>query len=270
VQIKPEPVLPKALIEPLAADVGLVIQGDMRNFKHNETRWGSEWAIDLGPGHTRLVTDLFKAEFRSVREFPDLESAKAASGLEALFEPRIEQYSFATARETGGRYYAVTVRYRINMYTPAAELADSYTLTGYGNALAKGMSSGKPLEIASVAAMRDAAAKFLVQFPGQPAGQTLAKGEVITAEARGSALSADAAAIEAVPIEEAEPPLPAVAPPAPPAPEDPAPKSPAPDAAPVPATPPPSQPPDPAPAPAAPAPSATEPSPVAAPESAPP
>lgn len=204
VQIKPDPVLPRALIEPLAADVGLVIQGDMRNFKHNETRWGSEWLIDLGAGHTHLVTDLFKAGFRSVREFPDLEAARAASGLEALFEPRIEQYSFATARETGGRYYAVTVRYRINMYTPAAELADSFTLTGYGNALAKGMSSGKPLEIASVGAMRDAAAKFLVQFPGQPAGQALAKGEAVTVEAKASAASADAAAIEAVPIEESE------------------------------------------------------------------
>jgi hypothetical protein len=274
VQIKPEPVLPKALIEPLAADVGLVIQGDMRNFKHNETRWGSEWSIDLGAGHTRLVTDLFKAEFRSVREFPDLESARAASGLEALFEPRIEQYSFATARETGGRYYAVTVRYRINMYTPAAELADSYTLTGYGNALAKGMSSGKPLEIASVAAMRDAAAKFLVQFPGQPAGQALAKGEVITAETKGSALSADAAAIEAVPIEEDEPLVPAGPTPAPasPTPQDPASPAPVPDAAPIPSTPPPAPPPGstPAPTPTPGTPLALETAPVAASESSPP
>ena len=79
-----------------------------------------------------------------MQEFNDLASARAATGLKALFEPRIEQYSFATARETGGRYYAVTVRYRINLYTPQGELTDSYTLTGYGNALAKGMSSGKP------------------------------------------------------------------------------------------------------------------------------
>ncbi len=149
VQIKPEPAIPKALIEPLPVSVGLVVQNDQRNFKHSETRWGSEWHIDLGGGHTRLVRDVFKAAFREVREFPDLESARASSGLKALFEPRIEQYSFATARETGGRYYAVTVRYRINMYTPAAELADTFTLTGYGNALAKGMSSGKPLELAS-------------------------------------------------------------------------------------------------------------------------
>jgi len=205
VKIKPEPKIPKALIPQLPADVGLIIPGDMRNFKHSETRWGSDWNIDLGAGHTRLVKDMFKAAFRNAYEFSDLEAAKAAPGLKALFEPRIEQYSFATARETGGRYYAVTVRYRINMYTPAGELADSYTLTGYGNALAKGMSSGKPLTQASVGAMRDAAAKFLVQFPEQPAGKRLTNNEVVTVELKKTAAStADSASIETVPIEEQE------------------------------------------------------------------
>ena len=203
VQIKPEPVLPAALIEPIPTEVGLVIPGDMRNYKHSETRWGSNWEVDLGPGHTRLVKDMFKAAFRNVREFSDLASARTASGLKAFFEPRIEQYSFATARETGGSYYAVTVRYRINMYTPGGELADSYTLTGYGNALAKGMSSGKPLIAASVGAMRDAAAKFLVQFPGQPAGQRLARNEPVVVETKTATTGTeDAAGIEAVPIEE--------------------------------------------------------------------
>jgi len=203
VKIKPEPVIPPALIEPLPADVGLIIQDDMRNYKHSETRWGTDWNVDLGGGHARLVHDVFKAAFRNVREFADLEAARAAAGLKALFDPRLEQYSFATARETGGRYYAVTVRYRINMYTPQGELADSFTLTGYGNALAKGMSSGKPLTAASVGAMRDAAAKFLVQFPTQPAGQKLAQGEAVVVEAKSAAAAAtDSAGIEAVPVED--------------------------------------------------------------------
>lgn len=203
VQIKPDPVIPRALIEPLPTDVGIIVASDMRNFKQEETRWGSDWHIDLGQGHLHLVQKMFKAAFRNVKEFSDLETARAASGLKALFEPRIEQYSFATARETGGRYYAVTVRYRINMYTPAGEMADSFTLTGYGNSLAKGMSSGKPLELASIGAMRDAAAKFLVQFPSQPAGLRLARDEAILVEQKTAlAASSDAAGIEAVPIDE--------------------------------------------------------------------
>src|SRR2546429_5316454 len=51
------------------------------------------------------------------------------------------------------------------------------SLTGYGSALAQGLSSGKPLERATLAAMRDAAAKFLVQFPQQALAQQLAHDE---------------------------------------------------------------------------------------------
>jgi hypothetical protein len=118
-----------------------------------------------------------------------------------LFEARVDQYSFVTSRETGGRYYAVTMKYRINLYSPQGEQVDSYTLTGYGNSLAMGMSGGKPLTQATAAAMRDVAAKFLVQFPDQPPAQQLARNEAVVADR--PAASAEAALIEAVPIDEA-------------------------------------------------------------------
>jgi hypothetical protein len=206
VTVRPEPVLPKPLIEPIPADVGLVIPSDMRSYTHKETRWGVDWEVVLGPGHTRLMRDVFKDVFREVEEFKDVESAKAGKDLKAVFEPRIDQYSFVTARETGGRYYAVTIRYRINLYTPQGEKADTFTLTGYGNALAKGISSGAPRARARVAAMRVAAAKFLVQFPDQPVGQQLARNEAITVEkSAASAENAQNTQIEAVPIDDPMP-----------------------------------------------------------------
>ena len=214
VQIKPEAVLPKPLVVTMPAHVGLVIPGDMRNFVHNETRWGVEWNVALGEGHKNLMLQLLKDEFSEVKEYRDVEAARGNADIKAIFEPRIEQFSFVTARETGGRYYAVTIRYRIDVYSPSGEKVDSLTLTGYGNALAKGMSSGKPLAVASVSAMRDAAAKFLVQFPEQSLGERLARNEPVILEAKPA--SADAGGIEAVPIEEATVDAgPAIAPPAP-------------------------------------------------------
>lgn len=206
VQIKPEPDLPAPLLTPLPAKIGLVLPDDVRNYKHQETRWGVNWEIDLGPGHSNLVRELFDAEFGDIVEFTTLDEARRAQGLKGIFEPRIEQYSFATARETGGRHYAVTIRYRINLYTPEGIPADSYTLTGYGNALAKGMSSGGPLQLATLAAMRDAAAKFLVQFPDQPAGKKLAQNDAVVPQEKKTASAGDstAADIEAVPVDEPE------------------------------------------------------------------
>lgn len=217
VQIKPQPALPKALVPVMPAKVAVVMPSEMRTFTHKETRWGVSWQVELGDGHRRLSNDLFKGAFTEVVEVEDVEKARALGDAKAIFEPRIEQYSFATARETGGRYYAVTIRYRINLYTPTGELADTYTLTGYGNALAKGMNSGKPLSNASVNAMRDAAAKFLVQFPDQPAGKLLASNKPIVAEqvAAGGG-SGDNSVIEAVPINE-QPVVAAPTPVAPPA-----------------------------------------------------
>lgn len=202
VAIKPEPVLPRPLMQPMSAAVGLVLPNELRNYVHKETRWGVEWQVGLGPGHVRMLHDVFNDSFGHVEEFKDLAAARGAAGLKALFEPLIDQYSFVTDRDTGGRYYAVTIRYRINLYTPQGEKFDTLTLTGYGSALAKGMSSGRPLEHATLAAMRDAAAKFLVQFPQQAAGQQLARNEPLTLQA--AAATGDSLQIEAVPIEESE------------------------------------------------------------------
>jgi len=228
ITIKPDPVLPQPLLQPLPSSVGLVLPNELRNYVHKETRWGIDWQISLGPGHVHLLRDVFKDSFRQVQEFKDLAAARAGTGLKAVFEPLIDQYSFVTDRDTGGRYDAVTIRYRINVYTPQGEKVDTLTLTGYGSALAKGISSGKPLELATLAAMRDAAAKFLVQFPEQAAGQQLAHDEPLSVQA--GIDSADNLQIEAVPIEESGPDGDAAAPsvvpaPPPPSPAD-APKAP--------------------------------------------
>jgi hypothetical protein len=199
-QLKPVSELPAALIPVLPAQVGVVVTDEMRKLTHSETRWGTDWQIDLGTGHAQWAEQVFRATFKDARIFAAVDEARGAAGLAALFEPRIDQFSFATARDTGGRHHAVTIRYRINLYTPAGQLADTFTLTGYGNALAKGVSNSKPIDKATAAAMRDAAAKFLVQFPQLAAGQALARGDAVVVQA--ASATEDREEIAAVPIEE--------------------------------------------------------------------
>ncbi len=203
VTIRPEPQLPPPLLQPLPVAVGLIIAPDQRQYTHKETRWDVDWQVVLGTGHQKIMEDVFKDEFAHVEEFKDLDAARAAAGLKGLFEPRIDQYSFVTSRETGGRYYAVTIRYRINLYTPRGDKADTLALTGYGSALASGLKSETPLLRATVAAMRDAAAKFLVQFPDQPAGQRLANNQAIELDT--AVVSTDNVEIGVVPIDDAVP-----------------------------------------------------------------
>lgn len=202
VQIAPDPDLPKALVESLPARVGLVMSAEQRNYVHTETRSGVSWSVALGAGQQELAQVVLKASFREVNEFADLDAARAAAGLQAIFEPKLEQYSFATAQETGGAYVAVTIRYRINVYAPNGERYDSLTLTGYGTAMADGMSSSEPMAEATEAAMRDAASRFLVQFPATETAKVLAGGQrlEVSAEDAMRALAASGLRIEALPI----------------------------------------------------------------------
>ncbi len=199
IQVAPSPKLPHALIAQIPSHVGIVVPGDMRNYSHKESRGGVSWAVTLGPGHEKFSQHLFSALFQNAEMFTDLAKARAAPGLAAIFESRIEQFSFATAQETGGAYFAVTIRYRFNLTTPSGEPVDSFTLTGYGNSLAGGMSSSAPLDLATQSAMRDAAAKFLVQFPDQAVAKQLAKAQPLLAQTVAS-IAAAHDPIEAVPI----------------------------------------------------------------------
>jgi hypothetical protein len=196
IKLAPEARLPHALVQPLNAHVGLVLDEELRHFRHEETRASSNWQVDLGPGHEQWLKSVFNSSFTNVEVFRTLDEARAASGLQGLFRPQIEQYSFATARETSGSYWAVTIRYRITVLTPQGEPADSLTLTGYGSAPGTGR-SGPSLAAATQAATRDAAAKMLVQMPRQPVATKLAAGEVLRAGENSVVVDP----IEAVPIE---------------------------------------------------------------------
>ena len=206
VKVKAEPKLPPALVSQLPLTIGVFYPSGFRTYVHREDRWGSGYEVNLGPGHVQLADQLFHLEFAHTVAVENLTAAPKSPALAAIVEPRIERYSFLTARDTGGQYFAVTIDYRLNLFNSAGERIDSFTFVGYGSAPSTGIKSEAPLFAATQAAMRDAAAKFLVQFPEQATVKRLLKGETITplAELKAQQDTAPAGSdtIEAVPIEE--------------------------------------------------------------------
>lgn len=188
-QVKPALSLPRALITPIDMNVGVFYAPEYRKFEHRETRWGSDWKIKLGEEHVRMTDDLFSQAFSKTTQLKKFPSESAPAPVQAVIEPRIEQYSFITPRDTQGNFYAVTIKYRLNLDTPAGVLIDSFQFTGYGTADGGGMSAEGPMVAATTAAMRDAAAKFLVQFPDQAAVKKLSRGEAVLASESGQGIS---------------------------------------------------------------------------------
>jgi len=207
VAVRPEGDLPKALVVPTPAKVAVVVTPEAANYTHKESRASVNYEAQLGPSHKHIVEEIFRAEFREAKVFDDLDSARKEPGVLAIFEPRIEQYSFASAKETGGAYCAVTIRYQIYIYAPDGQQVDMLTLTGYGSGPPPKIGNGEEeLAIASYAAMRDAAAKFLTQFPQLDVAKPLLASQALTPKSApepGSAeavAAADVVTIEALPI----------------------------------------------------------------------
>jgi hypothetical protein len=196
VRLRPEYQIPKPLLEPMPAQVGLVLDEPLRTYVHEETRGGGNWKLELGPGQDKLFRSMFDSSFKSLRVYGDLDAARAASGLQVIFQPSIDQFSFVTRNETDG-YWAVTVRYKIDVLDPQGTQVDTLTLTGYGSAMGEHGSEAS-LTAATRAAMRDAAAKFLVQMPRQPLSQKLVAGQSLSAADK-AVVSVDV--VEMVPIE---------------------------------------------------------------------
>jgi hypothetical protein len=207
VAVRPEGELPPPLIMPTPAKVGVVVTPETGSYMHKESRASVNYEAHLGEAHKHLVEQIFKAEFSDARMFDSVDAARLEPGLMAIFEPRIEQFSFASARETGGTYCAVTIRYQIAIFAPNGEPVDTLTLTGYGSGPAPKIGNGEEeLAIAAFAAMRDAAAKFLTQFQGLDVAKPLLASQALQPKVQplpGSAESVAAAvemSIETVPI----------------------------------------------------------------------
>jgi hypothetical protein len=135
---------------------------------HQEERWSTKWNVSLGPaqsdGLTRLVTAMFE---RVVLVDSVNAGTQAGADVRAILEPSIEEYAFVTPRDAGSPFYAVSIKYRVNVYLPDGKLAESWGFTGYGTSPSSGLSSKAPLETATALAMRDAGARLAVEFREQ-------------------------------------------------------------------------------------------------------
>jgi hypothetical protein len=178
VRMRPDYQMPQPLMQPMNAKVGLLLDATLRGYVHEETRGGGTWKINLGPGNERLFRDMFKASFQPLQVFNDIEAARA-QGMLAIFDPIIEEFSFVTANETASAYWAVTIRYRIEVLDPAGMPVDTFKLSGYGSSFGQ-RGAEASLLAATRAAMRDAASKFLVQMPRQGLAQKLMAGQPLS------------------------------------------------------------------------------------------
>lgn len=160
--------IPTPLVTKVPVAVALYIPKDFAQYRHQEERWSTDWNIDLGKAQTDGITRLMTAMFERVVLVESVNAGAQLGGdVRAILEPSVEEYAFVTPRDAGSPFYAVSIKYRVNVYSADGRLADSWGFTGYGTSPSQGLSSSTPLAAATALAMRDAGAKLAVEFREQ-------------------------------------------------------------------------------------------------------
>ena len=100
VLVEPQMVLPRALVEQAPATVGVHYPGEFRNYVYKETRYGTDYEVNLGPAHVAELNRLFGAMFAKLVELEDPQQPDSSSSRPtALFRPHSRrQYQHLTSR----------------------------------------------------------------------------------------------------------------------------------------------------------------------------
>jgi hypothetical protein len=187
-QFEAQAVIPQPLVARIPVVVGVYMPAEFRQAVHREEHDGVDYEITIGKSQSAGFERLLGAMFERVVPVAAPDAGAATDpAIRGVLEPVLEDFSFVTPQDTGDALYAVTLRYRINAYTPTGQPVDSWTFTGYGaqpEGSLPGTGSG-PLQKAAAIAMRDAGAKLAVEF----GDQAIARG-LIDAQAGTSAPAA--------------------------------------------------------------------------------
>lgn len=160
--------IPEPLVVKIPVTVALFMPPEFMEYVHQEERWGTDYNIAIGNAQTNAISRLLNAMFERVIVVDSLNAgSQAGESIAAILEPSVEEFAFVTPRDAGSPFFAVSIKYRVNVYLPDGKLADSWGFTGYGTAPAGGLSNTEPLQNATALAMRDAGAKLAVEFRDQ-------------------------------------------------------------------------------------------------------
>jgi hypothetical protein len=174
VKLVATPNIPMPLIAKIPVAVALYVPKEFAEYIHKEKRVSTDWNVDIGKGQAAGITRLMTSMFDRVVMVDSVNAGSAAGNdIKAILQPSVEEFAFVTPQDAGSPFFAVSIKYRVDVYAPDGRLADSWGFTGYGTAPSQGLSGTAPLEQAASLAMRDAGAKLAVEFRDQAVMRSL-------------------------------------------------------------------------------------------------
>jgi len=176
---------PVPLVEALPISVGIYYDEAFLNASHRAERHRERpWIVQFGKANAELFDDVFGIMFERSGRIEEMPAeGRRAAGLDAILEPRIEEYALLTPDDSGLNYFAASIKYRIYLHAPDGTLIESWPVTAYGKSPVRMFREKQALRKASMLAIRDAAASLALEFAGQQRVQAWLNDKGVTAHA---------------------------------------------------------------------------------------
>lgn len=161
----PSPNVPKLPIR-----LAVIYDDALRTFNYIEYSETGNEEFDIRSGETHV--DLFNAILPSMFEqvvMVDSEAEAVSAGVDAVFQPAIEEYQLALPYKTKLDVYEVWIKYNMRLLTPEGDYIADWVVTSYGKTpQATFRSNEDAINEATVIALRDLASSFTLSFKDVP------------------------------------------------------------------------------------------------------
>ncbi|MEX2131223.1 MAG: hypothetical protein WD772_07025 [Pseudohongiellaceae bacterium] len=161
----PSPNVPKLPIK-----LAVLYDDALREFSYIEYSETGNEEFDIRSGDSHI--DLFNAILPSMFEQVLLVNSEAealSAGVDAVFQPAIEEYQLALPYKTKLDVYEVWIKYNMRLLTPEGDYIADWVVTSYGKTPQETFRSNEDaINEATVIALRDLASSFTLSFANVP------------------------------------------------------------------------------------------------------
>lgn len=127
-----------------------------------------EYNIASGQSHIELFSTVLPAMFDGVVVVESIAEAQAL-GVDAIFEPIIEEFQLALPTKTKLDVYEIWIKYNMRLMTADGDYIADWVLTSYGKTPSESLRSVEAaINAAAIVALRDLASSFSLSFSKVP------------------------------------------------------------------------------------------------------
>jgi len=161
---------PTPNINKLPLNVAVLYGSALTEFAYIEySETGSEeYNIASGQSHIELFSTVLPAMFDGVVVVESIAEAEAL-GVDAIFEPIIEEFQLALPTKTKLDVYEIWIKYNMRLMTADGDYIADWVLTSYGKTPSESLRSVEAaINAAAIVALRDLASSFSLSFSKVP------------------------------------------------------------------------------------------------------